>query len=300
MARAKHYTDMSDKDYFANPALDQSQLKAFLRNPADWGWARLHADSKEPTEAMKFGTAFHAYIMGTQNVVAPEEGATFRSKAMQQWKAEQIEAGNLVVSYDQMQLLERMRDNFQTEAPELWEITQNGYRENAIFWKDRRTGLEFKAKPDLIPSGADYLVDFKTAQSASAKDFHREVVNFGYHIQALFYRQAVALCAPELFDRTSRVPKAMQFWVFEKTGACDWQPFVISGDNPIMDSAKDAINNAKIGIAEMIEKADNEGLGRTVDAAAQYAILHGYCKKTKEVEFTAYDLLSAEEMIVFN
>lgn len=293
----EHYTDMTDEQYFASPAIDQSQLKTFLKNPAEWGWNRLHPNRREPTESMKFGTAFHAYIMNTIPVVSLDEGQDFRNRDNRAWRDEQTAAGNIVVTHDQMQLLQRMRDNLKEDAPELWDMVEHGYCENTIFWTDRKTGLRLKAKPDLIPNGADFLVDFKTAQSASARDFHREAVKYGYHIQALFYRQAVAMCAPNLFDRTARMPQAMQFWVFEKTGACDWQPFSISADNPIMDSAKEALRQALTGIATMIELAAQEGLGDDVDAAAQYAVRHGYGKHVNELEFTAADLLDAQRMI---
>ena len=80
------YTDMSDEDYFNLPSIDQSQLKAFLRNPADWGYERLYGGC-DPTPAMRFGTAFHAYLLETGNVVAMPEDMSVRTKAGKEWKA---------------------------------------------------------------------------------------------------------------------------------------------------------------------------------------------------------------------
>ena len=57
MAYAK-IIDIDDPGYFRLKSIDQSQLKQFLKNPADWAYHRLNADHK-PTDAMKFGTAFH-------------------------------------------------------------------------------------------------------------------------------------------------------------------------------------------------------------------------------------------------
>lgn len=304
MAYAK-IIDIDDPGYFRLKSIDQSQLKQFLKNPADWAYHRLNDDHK-PTDAMKFGTAFHAYLLGTSDVVSLPEGESFRSKDNQKWRADQLEAGNIIVSYNDMQLLKRMKEGIEQtslmpEYPDYMEIIEQGTKEQCIEWKDRQTGLMLKAKPDLIPAGADYLVDLKTAQKADAESFAKEVINYGYHIQTVFYRAAVAACKPDAFDRGSKAPSTMQFWVFEKSDACDWQPFSISDDNPITNLAATSIRQALLGIALMVKKAKEEGYAENtpdpVDAAAKYALRHGFNKKVKEVSFQNWQLLTAENML---
>lgn len=304
MAYAK-IIDIDDPGYFRLKSIDQSQLKQFLKNPADWAYHRLNDDHK-PTDAMKFGTVFHAYLLGTSDVVSLPEGESFRSKDNQKWRADQLEAGNIIVSYNDMQLLKRMKEGIEQtslmpEYPDYMEIIEQGTKEQCIEWKDRQTGLMLKAKPDLIPAGTDYLVDLKTAQKADAESFAKEVINYGYHIQTVFYRAAVAACKPDAFDRGSKAPSTMQFWVFEKTDACDWQPFSISDDNPITNLAATSIRQALLGIALMVKKAKEEGYAENtpdpVDAAAKYALRHGFNKKVKEVSFQNWQLLTAENML---
>ena len=304
MAYAK-IIDIDDPGYFRLKSIDQSQLKQFLKNPADWAYHRLNDDHK-PTDAMKFGTAFHAYLLGTSDVVSLPEGESFRSKDNQKWRADQLEAGNIIVSYNDMQLLKRMKEGIEQtslmpEYPDYMEIIEQGTKEQCIEWKDRQTGLMLKAKPDLIPAGTDYLVDLKTAQKADAESFAKEVINYGYHIQTVFYRAAVAACKPDAFDRGSKAPSTMQFWVFEKTDACDWQPFSISDDNPITNLAATSIRQALLGIALMVKKAKEEGYAENtpdpVDAATKYALRHGFNKKVKEVSFQNWQLLTAENML---
>lgn len=304
MAYAK-IIDIDDPGYFRLKSIDQSQLKQFLKNPADWAYHRLNDDHK-PTDAMKFGTVFHAYLLGTSDVVSLPEGESFRSKDNQKWRADQLEAGNIIVSYNDMQLLKRMKEGIEQtslmpEYPDYMEILEQGTKEQCIEWKDRQTGLMLKAKPDLIPAGTDYLVDLKTAQKADAESFAKEVINYGYHIQTVFYRAAVAACKPDAFDRGSKAPSTMQFWVFEKSDACDWQPFSISDDNPITNLAATSIRQALLGIALMVKKAKEEGYAENtpdpVDAAAKYALRHGFNKKVKEVSFQNWQLLTAENML---
>ena len=295
MAYAK-IIDIDDPGYFRLKSIDQSQLKQFLKNPADWAYHRLNDDHK-PT---------HAYLLGTSDVVSLPEGESFRSKDNQKWRDEQLEAGNIIVSYNDMQLLKRMKEGIEQtslmpEYPDYMEIIEQGTKEQCIEWKDRQTGLMLKAKPDLIPVGTDYLVDLKTAQKADAESFAKEVINYGYHIQTVFYRAAVAACKPDAFDRGSKAPSTMQFWVFEKSDACDWQPFSISDDNPITNLAATSIRQALLGIALMVKKAKEEGYAENtpdpVDAAAKYALRHGFNKKVKEVSFQNWQLLTAENML---
>lgn len=288
--------DIDDKEYFALPSIDQSQLKQFLHNPADWGWNRLHPEDGKTTAAMSFGTAFHAYLLGTSNVVSLPEGETLRKKANLQWKQEQEEQGNIVVSHDDMNLLKRMKSGIENRDEYMSQI-ENGLKEQCIQWQDRRTGLILKAKPDLIPAGNDHLVDLKTAASAQADDFAREALKWGYHIQAEFYRWAVAQISPDKLNRTRREATQMQFWVFEKTGACDWQPFSIGKDSPIAESARTSIRQALNKLAEYVELGEKAGLGKGLDAAAHYALTHGYAKVCEEVQFTDWQLKQAENLL---
>ena len=48
MAYAK-IIDIDDPGYFRLKSIDQSQLKQFLKNPADWAYHRLNDDHK-PTD----------------------------------------------------------------------------------------------------------------------------------------------------------------------------------------------------------------------------------------------------------
>lgn len=280
MADKVEILDIPDTEYFVRPSLDQSQLKKFLKNPADWAYERLYGSHKT-TPAMEFGTAFHAFLLGTSEVVSLPEGESFRSRANQEWKDGEEAAGHIVVSYDSMQLLERMKRNIELASkrdglPDYMSLIEQGACEQVIEWTDTATGLRLKAKPDLIPAGTDYLVDLKTAVSADQTQFARSAIDHGYHIQAEFYRQAVAKCPAKAFKRGAKVPTAMQFWVFEKENACDWQPFSISSDSEVAELARDSIRQALIGIKRMVELAENAGIGNDVDAAAQWCICSGY------------------------
>ncbi|PWG65682.1 PD-(D/E)XK nuclease-like domain-containing protein [Bifidobacterium callitrichidarum] len=295
-----HLIDMTDEEYFALPSLDQSQLKAFLNNPANWGYSRLHGTVKK-TAALSFGTAFHAYLMNTGDVIAPPEGMKFTTKDGKAWKAEHEGTGEIVVSYDDMQTLKLMKQNIERSSLEgpidFMDILASGYCEHVIEWVDKKSGLTLKAKPDCVPVGVDYIIDLKSTRSANDMEFAKEAWNYGYHIQAEFYRAAVAQVDPKEIGREERLASGMQFWAFEKTEACDWSPITISADNPMAEAARTSIRNGLTRMAECVEKGEDAGYGKGIDAAAEWCIRNGYSKTPHEAEFPDWIVKAAENLL---
>lgn len=292
--------NIPDSEYFALDSLDQSQLKAYLRNPKEWAFQRLYPEENKSTPAMQFGTAFHAYMLHTGVVACLPEGETFRSKANQEWKAQHEADGGIVVSYSDMQLLYRMERGLIDASkydgqPDYVGIIETGLCEQSIEWFDEKSGFKLKAKLDLIPENVDYLVDIKTAQSANPDEFARHAYQLGYAIQAEFYRAAVAQIDPKELNRKTRTASGMQFWVFEKSGACDWAPYTISADSQMADNARHSIRDALNRIRVDVNEAEKQGYGKGLDAAAKMLIAHGgYSKTPRELVFPDWCLREAE------
>jgi hypothetical protein len=62
-----------------------------------------------------------------------------------------------------------------------------GQSEVTLIARDAENKVDVRCRLDFIPDCKPYLVDFKTAQSASERDFERNAFSHGYHIQAAFY-----------------------------------------------------------------------------------------------------------------
>lgn len=71
----------------------------------------------------------------------------------------------------------------------------NGLIEHSIFWKDEKTGLWLKARPDVIPTDGSMLSDYKGTASAQPIEVRRSISDFGYH-------QQLALGAEGIFQTT--------------------------------------------------------------------------------------------------
>lgn len=294
--------DIDDETYFALPSFDQSQLKAYMRNPAEWAYNRINGVNKD-TPSLRFGTAFHNYLLQTANVVSLAEGETMRSKANKAWVEEQQAEGNIVVSYDDMQRLNRMRDALRRNK-KFADLIDNGYPEQTIEWTDVKTGIRLKAKIDLLPAGVPYFVDLKTARTSDPAHFAREAYQFGYHIQACFYSAAIAALGDkaEQFGRKPGAPTGCQFWVWGKddnTG--DFRNFLISRSNPMFKQAQQSIRAGLDSLAVDIQQGEDAGLGEGIDAAARWCLEHTqYPKEPEEVDFPDWVIRSAEEDMAFD
>lgn len=300
------YVDMPDSEYFALPSLDQSQLKQYLHSPYEWAWNRMNPHH-ETTDAMRFGTAFHAYLLGTGTVVALPEGETFRAKKNQIWRDEQLELGNIVVSAPELEMCRRMRENLEASSVlsvrrgeengvtgrDFIKMIEEGVREQAFEWTDRTSGLRLKGKADLIPRGVDYLVDVKTCQNVDPMPFAKACLNHGYHIQSEFYRMGVSQFDPKLFGRGRRRASGMEFWCFEKTEAARWQPYVIEADSAAAELARKSIRQGLNALSADIAMAQDAGYGEGYDAAAAMILDRDHPTETKPVEFSDWMLKEA-------
>lgn len=290
------HNGMEDEEYFALPSLDQSQLKQYLASPFEWAWNRLHHERKE-TDALRFGSAFHAYLLGTQQVVSLPEGETFQKKANREWRDKQIDAGNIVVSSTEMSMIEHMRENLamssQLGERDFLRMIEEGTREQALEWTDRKSGLRLKAKADLIPTGDSYLVDLKTCRSINPDELSRSFIDHGYHIQAEFYRKAVSQFDPKEFKRQKRRANGMEFWCFEKSESARWAPYTIPTDSPVAEIARDAIETGLNHMSITVAEAQDNGYGEGYDAAARMILDRDYPNDPHEMLFSDWQLKQA-------
>lgn len=56
----------------------------------------------------------------------------------------------------------------------------NGAIERSGFWKDKRTGIWLKVRPDMIPQDSDDVVDAKISKSTAFEDLQRAISPDGY------------------------------------------------------------------------------------------------------------------------
>ena len=255
---------MSDKDYFAYDAVDQSLLKKFMVSPKAY-IAALDDDSE--TDAMKFGSLVHTYVLGSGAHYAPKPD--MRTKNGKEEAANLIEQGKTLVAQNDMETALQMSA---VTHPYFEAIP--GRPEMAIIADDQWNGLTLKGKIDWLPDSYDsdgiYRIrDYKTTTN-SPEAFGRTAFTFGYHIQAAYYMMLAKL---EGYTNLE-----FEFVVQEKTAPYDYMIWRFSPEQEEIEIANQRISNALRSFSEIRSHKDwreqmaNIGLPKT----PQYASFLGW------------------------
>lgn len=193
------FHDMSNEDYHAHPALGSSGLKLILQSPLHY-WSRYldpARESKDPTPAMKIGTAWHAAIFEPEafarDYIEMPAGLDRRTKEGKALWAELEASGVEVLTPDDMARIKAMAASA-NEHPISKVIfgLEGGAAEVSFFWADIATGANMKIRPDYyVPPCATFpgglLVDGKTGEDMSPAGFAKYAWNWDLHIQAAYY-----------------------------------------------------------------------------------------------------------------
>ena len=190
---------MENADYHAHPAISKSHLDLIARSPMHY-WAR-YLDPKrvapEPTAAMLLGSALHTHVLeldkwDREYAVAPD-GIDRRTKAGKEaWAAFEAEsADRTVLSRSDADLVMHMGRSILTHPAAAMLLGMDGEAETTHMWTDATTGLQCKCRPDWISVDGGILVDLKTTEDASPREFQRSIAKWRYHVQAGWYMAGV-------------------------------------------------------------------------------------------------------------
>jgi exodeoxyribonuclease VIII len=185
---------MENADYHAHPAISKSHLDLIARSPLHY-WAR-YIDPKrvipEPTPAMRIGSAVHTHVLelhkwDAEYTVAPD-GLDRRYKAGKEaWAAFEAEAnGRTVLSREDADLVMHMGRAVHSHPAAALLLGMAGEAETTHMWTEPTTGLQCKCRPDWLTKDG-IVVDLKTTEDASPREFRRSIAKWRYHCQAGWY-----------------------------------------------------------------------------------------------------------------
>lgn len=195
------YTDIDINTYHADRHIVSSTgLKKAKQSSRHFAWYLAHGT--EEKSCFDFGNFFEVYLLdkvnGTNEIskVAaifdptkrPEPDKTFASTKNKEWKvAWEIEnAGKYVVNSEgneSLQTCKYMVDAVMAE-PTIVRLLENLKYQVSMVWRDEKTGVLCKTRPDLALSDKRIIVDIKTTKSAGKDGFTRECVNYDYFLSA--------------------------------------------------------------------------------------------------------------------
>ena len=164
--------------------VSKSLLWDFNESPYKW----RHSSGREVTKAMDLGTLIHSAILEPEtaitDIAAVSPFPDFRTKAAQEWKADQREMGRMIVTDADIRTASGCEQVFSEDYAQRFGV---GYKsEVAVLATIGAT--EIKGMIDLVPNGLDLLVDLKTtARIGSLREITNTIISRGYHWQAALY-----------------------------------------------------------------------------------------------------------------
>lgn len=189
-------TNLEEKEYRAHAGVSVSQLKALAGGiPAE---ARVPV---ERTEAMDFGTLFHAALLepgkfgdGISHHVKPV-GMKFSTKEGKAWQETHSDLP-VVPAVGKLSAfaINAMLENVAAMPEAARILAWPGDTEVAFFAPHPETGLLMKGRADRLvkdDSGKPCIFDIKTTDDPCG--FDRQAANMNYHMQAAYYLRLAAL-----------------------------------------------------------------------------------------------------------
>lgn len=195
-----------DADICEGPSISSSGLRTiFNQSPAhffaDW---RGNPNRVERTEGRHFivGRAVHHLLLGEpyfakSYAIQPDDYEDEKTgeikiwrnnaNACKRWHDLRREEGRSVLTSSEIENIKGMARRLGMN-PIIRHGALNGQIERSLFWKDSKTGIWLKARPDAIPNDSGDFCDLKTCQSVKWMDLVRSIGDYGYHAQGAMIR----------------------------------------------------------------------------------------------------------------
>lgn len=182
---------MDEADYHADPvpdgSLSQSGAKVLLR---DGGPARYRHEAnnpKAPTAEMELGTAAHRLVLGTGPELAEVKAKDWRTNAAKDAAAAARAEGKVPLLSRDLGTVQDMAAALRQHKMARTLLREGrGQAELSGFWTDG--GIWRRCRWDWLPDWRPLAVDYKSCADASPGGFTKAIGNYGYHIQAEWYR----------------------------------------------------------------------------------------------------------------
>lgn len=174
------------------PSISSSGLRTiWSQSPAHYFHESSLNPNREPQkERAHFSlgrAAHHLLLIGRKGfdedfVVRPDQWSDWRTSASKEWKAEQLKAGKTIITDAELALITGMARSLGAH-PLVKAGILDGVVERSLIFKDKKTGVWLKSRPDAIPHGSGLYSDLKSCDSVSDASLERSLGTFGYHCQ---------------------------------------------------------------------------------------------------------------------
>ncbi len=246
---------LTDKEYFAYPAISKSQLHQYdpLNPIAFWRWCKLNPQCTpdKETDAMVNGKLRHMLLLEPQKfeqeflVIEGGYGyGTRNTKAFQ--KVIEDNPTKTVITQEMLETAKLQIDTLKS-YPLIQSVLEGATVEKAFLWTDEETGLPLKCKLDLIKNIADGLVITEYKGASNMDNITKGIDIPGRQWEAGMQTKAIKA-------KYGVTPFKMLFIVQSTIVGEEHKILPISIDSETCEFCEDFVNIALGKIATRIEK----------------------------------------------
>jgi PDDEXK-like domain of unknown function (DUF3799) len=191
-------TDLSNEDYHADKStVSSSALRTILKSPATFYSTWMDVDYKEPSDALHFGNLVHMAILEPkkffQRYVKMPDFGDQRTKKNKEAKEEYMSGVSphaILVTEKEHARLECIINSVLAHK-DASALLKNGQSEISGFYKDPKTGLKCRIRPDFMNFEIMCMVDLKTTIDCSLDAFSKSIWNYRYDFQLGMYCEGI-------------------------------------------------------------------------------------------------------------
>ena len=217
---------ISNESYHASEGVSRSQLMDLSRTPAHFYHKHLNPNYVKPATPPAFllGSMVHTmtlepHLFNHEYMIKPElapmpPALRLKDVGRTQFEVNKYERDTIAIANEKLmadfQLMSANKQVITNSTYEqasamrdaVWsdstaqELVNSGLVERSIYFEDKATGIQMKARPDIMvgPIG----IDLKTTVDGSPRAFSHSASNYGYYEQAAFCHKAMASIGVEM------------------------------------------------------------------------------------------------------
>lgn len=246
--------DLSNDEYHASPGVSRSALWTFKQLPALYEYQYLSGEYiREEKEAYVLGELVHTLVLEPQLFaekffVMPDcDRRTTIGKNL--YTTAQMSAGSrVIIKQEVLDIANAMRDALIRE-PIIADILDGASCEKSIYWKDPKTGILCKCRPDIMQGVV--VGDLKTTEDASYRSFQMSAIKYGYLMQAAMIEEGLRSIGVQM--------ERFVFICVEKK-----PPYLVGIymlDSDALSMARHQFHSVLESFAESVDKQDWRGYG---------------------------------------
>lgn len=186
-------------EYHKSKRMSVSKIKCLANDPVEF---RMRYVDDPPTlgqtssDALVYGSALHClflepHLFDQDFAVAPKmDRRTKAGKEEHEQFMSQLNGRTMIDMDTYGEVIEAVQQlRAHSWISTMMGATTQEWIERAIEFELH--GIEFQCKPDVVIPAAKLILDLKTVSDARPHKFRYQVSDFGYHIQAATYQQAI-------------------------------------------------------------------------------------------------------------